>query len=106
MAYRDSGLSYREIGPRVGRHPATVMRVWNRWVQEGQTDRRERSPQPRHATDREDRHVVHRALTDRTATSRTLAQELGHVVQQPVSARTFPRRLQQRGLVARRLFLR
>ncbi|MBJ3215720.1 helix-turn-helix domain-containing protein, partial [Salmonella enterica subsp. enterica serovar Corvallis] len=23
VAYRDSGLSYREIGARVGRHPAT-----------------------------------------------------------------------------------
>ncbi|MBJ5505485.1 hypothetical protein JGG47_23225 [Salmonella enterica subsp. enterica serovar Derby] len=42
MAYRDSGLSYRKIGACVGRHPATVMRVWNRSVQEGRTDRRER----------------------------------------------------------------
>ncbi|MBJ5579765.1 hypothetical protein JGG64_23155 [Salmonella enterica subsp. enterica serovar Derby] len=88
MAYRDSGLSYREIGARVGRHPATVMRVWNRWVQEGRTDRRAQSLQPRHTTDREDRHVVRRALTDRTATSRTLAQELGCVAQQPLSVRT------------------
>ncbi|MBJ3377333.1 hypothetical protein JGC18_24820 [Salmonella enterica subsp. enterica serovar Typhimurium] len=49
---------------------------------------------------------MRRALTDRTATSRTLAQELGSVAQQPVSARTIRHRLQQRGLVARRPLLR
>ncbi|MBJ5695529.1 hypothetical protein JGG83_23035 [Salmonella enterica subsp. enterica serovar Derby] len=68
--------------------------------------RQRRSPQPQHTTDPEDRHVVRRALTDRTATSRALAQELGCLVQQSVSARTIRRRLQQRGLVARRPLLR
>ncbi|MBJ5603936.1 hypothetical protein JGG68_24065 [Salmonella enterica subsp. enterica serovar Albany] len=63
-------------------------------------------PQPRHTTDWADRHVVRRALTDRTATSLTQAQELESVAQQPVSARTIRRRLQQPGLVARRPLLR
>ncbi|MBJ5486895.1 hypothetical protein JGG36_24205 [Salmonella enterica subsp. enterica serovar Meleagridis] len=45
-------------------------------------------------------------MTDRTATSRTLAQELVCAAQQPVSASTIRRRLQQQGLVARSPLLR
>ncbi|GFX14725.1 transposable element Tcb1 transposase [Trichonephila clavipes] len=34
VAYRDCGLSLREIGSRIGRNQATVMRICNRWMQE------------------------------------------------------------------------
>ncbi|GFW92657.1 transposable element Tcb1 transposase [Trichonephila clavipes] len=34
VAYRDCGLSFREIGSRVGRNQ-TVMRICGRWMQEG-----------------------------------------------------------------------
>ncbi|GFT83237.1 transposable element Tcb1 transposase [Trichonephila clavipes] len=40
VAYRDCGLSFREIGSRVGRNQTTVMRMCDRWMQEGTTDRR------------------------------------------------------------------
>ncbi|GFY34215.1 uncharacterized protein TNCV_2505181 [Trichonephila clavipes] len=40
VAYRDCGLSFREIGSRVGRNQTTVMRICDRWIQEGMTDRR------------------------------------------------------------------
>ncbi|GFV33489.1 transposable element Tcb1 transposase [Trichonephila clavipes] len=43
VAYRDCGLSFREIGSRVGRNQTTVMRICDRWMQEGTTDRRGRS---------------------------------------------------------------
>ncbi|GFX50579.1 transposable element Tcb1 transposase [Trichonephila clavipes] len=33
-AYRDCGLSFREIGSRVGRNQTTVMRICGRWMQE------------------------------------------------------------------------
>ncbi|GFT16391.1 transposable element Tcb1 transposase [Trichonephila clavipes] len=38
VAYRDCGLSFREIGSRVRRNQTTVMRICERWMQEGTTD--------------------------------------------------------------------
>ncbi|PRD30793.1 UNVERIFIED_CONTAM: hypothetical protein NCL1_25343 [Trichonephila clavipes] len=35
LAYPDCGLSFREIGSRVGRNQTNVMRICNRWMQEG-----------------------------------------------------------------------
>ncbi|GFW52502.1 transposable element Tcb1 transposase [Trichonephila clavipes] len=46
VAYRDCGLSFREIGNRVGRNQTTVVRICDRWMQEGTTDRRGRSYPP------------------------------------------------------------
>ncbi|GFW22270.1 transposable element Tcb1 transposase [Trichonephila clavipes] len=34
VVYRDCGLSFREIGSRVGRNQTTVMRICDRWMQE------------------------------------------------------------------------
>ncbi|GFY24782.1 uncharacterized protein TNCV_2689731 [Trichonephila clavipes] len=49
VAYRDFGLSFREIGSRVGRNE-TVMRICDRWMQEGTMDRRGRSHPPQCTT--------------------------------------------------------
>ncbi|GFT07819.1 transposable element Tcb1 transposase [Trichonephila clavipes] len=46
VAYRDCGLSFREIGSRVGRNQTTVMRICDRWMQKGTTDRRGQSHLP------------------------------------------------------------
>ncbi|GFX11435.1 HTH_38 domain-containing protein [Trichonephila clavipes] len=54
VAYRDCGLSFREIGNRVGRNQTTVMRICDLWMQEGTTDRRGRSHSPQCTTSRED----------------------------------------------------
>ncbi|GFU23724.1 transposable element Tcb1 transposase [Trichonephila clavipes] len=35
VAYRDCGLSFREIGSRVGRNQTNAMRICDRWMQEG-----------------------------------------------------------------------
>ncbi|GFT07224.1 hepatocyte nuclear factor 6 [Trichonephila clavipes] len=40
VAYRDCGLSFREIRSHVGRNQTTVMRICDHWMQEGTTDRR------------------------------------------------------------------
>ncbi|GFW78292.1 transposable element Tcb1 transposase [Trichonephila clavipes] len=50
VAYRDCGLSFREIGCRVGRNQTTVMRICDCWMQEGTTDRRGRSHPPQYTT--------------------------------------------------------
>ncbi|GFX48620.1 transposable element Tcb1 transposase [Trichonephila clavipes] len=55
MGNRDCGLSFREIGSRVGRNQTIVMRVCDRWKQEDTTDRRGRSHPPQCTTSREDR---------------------------------------------------
>ncbi|GFS72528.1 integrase catalytic domain-containing protein [Trichonephila clavipes] len=43
---RDYGLSFTEIGSRVRRNHTTVMRICDRWMQEGTTDQRGRSHPP------------------------------------------------------------
>ncbi|GFW26094.1 transposable element Tcb1 transposase [Trichonephila clavipes] len=102
---RYSGLSFRKIGSRVGRSQATVMRICDRWMQESTMDRRGRSHPPQCTTSREDRQIVRMAETDRSVTSRTVAQYIESVTPHSVSARTIRRRLQQSGLSARRPLL-
>ncbi|GFU21082.1 uncharacterized protein TNCV_4741621 [Trichonephila clavipes] len=105
VAYRDCGLSFREIGSPVGRNQTTVMRILDRWMKEGTTDRRGRSHPPQCTTSREDRQIVRMAVTDRSVTSRSVAQHIESVTHHSVSARTIRRRLQQSGLSARRPLL-
>ncbi|GFV23058.1 transposable element Tcb1 transposase [Trichonephila clavipes] len=50
VAYRDCGLSFREIGSHVGRNQTTVMRICDRWMHEGMTDQRGRSHPPQCTT--------------------------------------------------------
>ncbi|GFW73154.1 transposable element Tcb1 transposase [Trichonephila clavipes] len=101
VAYRDCRLPFREIGSRVGRNQKTVMRICDRWMQEGTTDRRGRSHPPQCTTSREDRKIVCMSVTDRSVTSRTVAQHIESVTHHSVSAPTIRRRLQQSGLSAR-----
>ncbi|GFX49523.1 hypothetical protein TNCV_4901651 [Trichonephila clavipes] len=65
-------LSVRELWA-LRRNQTTVMRIWDRWMQEGTTDRRDRSHPPQSITSRVNRQIVHMALTDRSNPSRTLA---------------------------------
>ncbi|GFV82820.1 transposable element Tcb1 transposase [Trichonephila clavipes] len=74
-------------------------------MQEGTTDRRCRSHLPQCTPSREDRQIVHMAVTDRSVTSRTISQHIESVTQHSVSARTIRHRLQQSGLSTRRPLL-
>ncbi|GFV98875.1 transposable element Tc3 transposase [Trichonephila clavipes] len=105
MSRRKLRLSFREIGIRVRRNQTTVMWICDRWMQEGTTDRRGRSHPPQCKTSREDRQIVHIAVTDRSGTSRTVAQHIESLTHHSVSARIIGRRLQQSGLSARRPLL-
>ncbi|GFW11131.1 transposon Tf2-9 polyprotein [Trichonephila clavipes] len=71
---RATGLSYRSIAAGVGRDPMTFSRIWNRWVQDGNTDRHAGSQRPPNTTRRDDRHVTPMALMDHIATSRALSR--------------------------------
>ncbi|GFV63363.1 HTH_38 domain-containing protein [Trichonephila clavipes] len=105
VAYRDCKLSFRQIGSHVGRNQTTAMRICDRWMQEGMTDRRGRSHSPQCTTSREDREIVRMAVTECSVTSRTIAQKIESVTHHSVSACTIQRRLQQSGLSARRTLL-
>ncbi|GFY00875.1 transposable element Tcb1 transposase [Trichonephila clavipes] len=50
VVYRDCGISFREIGSRVGLNQTTIMRICDRWIQEGTTDRHDRSHPPQYTT--------------------------------------------------------
>ncbi|GFV76118.1 HTH_Tnp_Tc3_2 domain-containing protein [Trichonephila clavipes] len=64
VAYFECNLSYRSIAARVGRDSMTVSRIWNRWVQDGNTKSRAASQRPPITNSREDRHVTHMTLMD------------------------------------------
>ncbi|GFS86299.1 transposable element Tcb1 transposase [Trichonephila clavipes] len=81
------------------------MRICDRWMQQGRTDQRGRSYPHQCTTSREDRKIVRMAVTERSDTSRTIAQHIESVTHHSMSARTIRRRLQQRGLSARRPLL-
>ncbi|GFY24750.1 transposable element Tcb1 transposase [Trichonephila clavipes] len=67
-------------------------------MQEGATDRRGRLHPPQCTTSREDRQIVRMAATDRSVTSRTVAQHIESVTHHSVSARAIRRHLQHSGL--------
>ncbi|GFU26491.1 transposable element Tcb1 transposase [Trichonephila clavipes] len=65
------------------------------------TDRRGRSHPPQCITSREDRQIVRMTVTDRSVTSRKVAQHIESVTPYSVSAHTIRRHLQQSGLSTR-----
>ncbi|UYV64573.1 hypothetical protein LAZ67_3001207 [Cordylochernes scorpioides] len=95
VAYRDCELSFREIGSRIGQTQTTVMRICDRWMQEGTTDRRVRSHPLQCPTPRADRQIVHMGETDRSVTSRTVAEHIQSATHHPASARSIRSRLEQ-----------
>ncbi|GFV20402.1 transposable element Tcb1 transposase [Trichonephila clavipes] len=75
------------------------------WMREGTMDRRGRSHPPQCTTSREGRQSVRMAVTDRSVTSRTIAQNIESVTHRSVCMRTIRRRLQQSGVSSRRSLL-
>ncbi|GFU85820.1 transposable element Tcb1 transposase [Trichonephila clavipes] len=94
-----------EIGSRVGRNQTTVIRICDRWMQEGTMDQRGRLHPTQCTISREDRQIVRMAVTDRSVTIRTVAQHIDSATHHSVSAHTIRHRLQQSGLTARRPLL-
>ena len=101
VAHQDCGLSFREIGRRVGRNQTTVMWICDRWIQEGMMDRLVQLHPPQCITTLDDRPIVCMAVMDNSATSQTIAQHIQSVMHHPVSALTIQRHLRQRCLSTR-----
>ncbi|GFT80884.1 transposable element Tcb1 transposase [Trichonephila clavipes] len=72
VAYRDCGLSFIEIGSRVGRNQTTVMRICDRWMQEGTMDRRGRLHPPQCTTSLSVRTIRRRLQQSGLSTRRPL----------------------------------
>ncbi|GFT20925.1 transposable element Tcb1 transposase [Trichonephila clavipes] len=102
---RDCGLSFREIGSRVGRNQTTVKWICDRWIKEGSNDRRGRSHPSQCTTSCEVKQIVRMTVTDRSVTSRTVAKHIESVTHHSVSVGTIRFRLQQSGLSSRRPLL-
>ncbi|GFV37596.1 transposable element Tcb1 transposase [Trichonephila clavipes] len=77
-----------EIDSRVGRNQTTVMWICDCWMWEGTTDRRSRSHLPQFTTSLEDRQFVCIKVTDRSVTSRNVAQHIESVTHHSASACT------------------
>ncbi|GFW16942.1 HTH_Tnp_Tc3_2 domain-containing protein [Trichonephila clavipes] len=86
----DSGLKSVEVQSS----PVGVVVESDLLAQEGRRDRRGRSHPPQFITSREDRQFVRMAVTDRSVTSRSIAQHIESVTHHSVSAHTIRRRLQ------------
>ncbi|GFV75728.1 transposable element Tcb1 transposase [Trichonephila clavipes] len=69
VAYRDCGLSFREISRNVGRNQTTVMRIWDLWMPEDTKNRRGRSHPSQCTTSNEDSKIVRMAVMNRSVTS-------------------------------------
>ncbi|GFV38439.1 HTH_Tnp_Tc3_2 domain-containing protein [Trichonephila clavipes] len=67
VAYRNCDLSYHSTAARICRDTMTDSRIWNRWVQDGTTERAAGSQRPSITSNRADRHVTRMALMDRAA---------------------------------------
>ncbi|GFT31311.1 transposable element Tcb1 transposase [Trichonephila clavipes] len=80
-----------------------VMLICDRWVQDGPTWSITSPPQC--TTSCKDRLIVCMALTDRSVTSRTIAQHIESIMHHSVSAYTIRRHFQKSGLSARRPLL-
>ncbi|GFX59124.1 transposable element Tcb1 transposase [Trichonephila clavipes] len=72
VAYRDCGLSFRKVGSRVGRNQRTVMRICDRWMQEGTTDRCSRLHPPQCTTSLSARNIRRRLQQSGLSTRRPL----------------------------------
>ncbi|GFW35815.1 transposable element Tcb1 transposase [Trichonephila clavipes] len=101
-ALNENELSFRLIHIADQNHPWVAHRTTTR---ARPTDRRGQSHPPQCTTSREDRQIVHMTVTDRSVTSRTVAQHIESATHHSVFARTIRRRLQQSGLSARRPLL-
>lgn len=101
VGMREGGFSYRKIAARTQCNATTVMRVWKKWTEENQTRRKPGSGARNSTTARDDRHLIRMAVTDRTASSRVLAQRWSTATGVLLSSSTVRRRLLQHELRAR-----
>ena len=77
VGYQKCGLSFYDITHRPGRHPSTIIQIWNQWIVEGHTERHVESQSSPMTNAREDRHIRRSALQKpHNHISRTISQQM------------------------------
>lgn len=105
IAFREVGLSYRDIARRVNRNQSTIMRCCQAYFQYGQQQRRRGSGGRRQTNERQDRRLRLLALRDRNSTTRLIANQWIAEEGRLVSIRTVYRRIRSFGLISYRPLL-
>ncbi|GFS47753.1 uncharacterized protein TNCV_3597781 [Trichonephila clavipes] len=85
VAFRESGLLFRDISRRFDQDLTTTLRIWNQWVLQGHTERRAGSSLPPMT-------YCEGGSSNHTNLSRTISQETGMFTAPSVSACTTQRR--------------
>ena len=101
FSLRETGLSYRDmrlVQCKLLRQ--YTVRVWNKWREEGRTQRRGGTGPHNVTTAWDDRHLVRMTVTDRTVSSTGLSRRWSTAADLDLSASTVRRRLLRAGLVA------
>ncbi|GFX54099.1 transposable element Tc1 transposase [Trichonephila clavipes] len=101
IGLREGGFSYHAIGARVQRNSSTVMRAWKQWTYVHRTTRKTGCGRRKVTSARDDRHQIHIAVNDPTASSRQLAACWSTVTGVLMSDSSIHRRLLHRGFCAR-----
>ena len=78
----------------------TVMHIWKKWTEENRAKRKPGCWAGNSTTARNDKHLICMAMTDRTTSSRVLAQHWSTATDNLLSSSTIRRHLLQRGLRA------
>lgn len=102
VALIEAGHSQRDAARQTGIPRTTIQYVYQRYRETGEYSRRSGSGSQRRTTARDDRFVVLSVLRNRHQTAVGVRNELERVRGVSVSERTIRRRLQERGLQARR----
>ena len=94
----EGGMSFREIGRRLGCSHQTIMNLVERNATTGSVNDRQRPGRQKVTSVRQDRNIVLSHLRDRFRTAVKTAQETVGIHNQRISASTVRRRLRERGI--------
>lgn len=106
IGMHEAGLTFREIGRRVGRPHTTIRRIWRDWQEETLEARRRGSGRPRATQEREDRLLRRSAIQDPAEPSRAIAINWVRAIGHRVSMSTIYRRILSFGLRSYRPYFR
>ncbi|GFW23277.1 transposable element Tc1 transposase [Trichonephila clavipes] len=105
IGLRGGGFPYHAIRARVQRNSSTVMRVWKQWTDEHRTTQKTSSGRRKVTSASDDRHLLRKAVSGRTASSRQLAAGWSTTAGVLMSASSIRRSLLHRRLQAKDAFI-
>ena len=98
----ETGKTQRDVAERFRVSQSVISRLWNRYLQAGNCQRKPKSGRPRCTTGREDRYLVNVAKRNRFQSAVKLTTEFRRVTGRQISSQTIRNRLHEGNLKARR----